>query len=78
MIFPYSPPQTVSFWMKNTVIPLDIIFIGPDHRVINIAAMATPYSEASLPAAAPAAGVLELNGGRAAQLGIVPGSRVDW
>jgi uncharacterized membrane protein (UPF0127 family) len=78
MIFPYSPPQTVSFWMKNTVIPLDIIFIGPDHRVINIAAMATPYSEASLPAAAPAAGVLELNGGRAAQLGIVPGSRADW
>jgi uncharacterized membrane protein (UPF0127 family) len=78
MIFPYSPPQTVSFWMKNTVIPLDIIFIGPDHRVINIAANATPYSEASLPSAAPAIGVLELNGGRAAQLGIVPGSRADW
>ena len=78
MIFPYSPPQTVSFWMKNTVIPLDIIFIGPDHRVINIAAMATPYSEASLPAAGPTAGVLELNGGRAAQLGVGPGSRADW
>jgi uncharacterized membrane protein (UPF0127 family) len=78
MIFPYDPPQTVSFWMKNTVIPLDIIFIGPDHRVINIAANATPYSEASLPAQAPAAAVLELNGGRAAQLGIGPGARVDW
>ena len=50
MIFPYDPPQMVAFWMKNTVIPLDIIFIGPDHRVINIAANATPYSEASLPA----------------------------
>ena len=78
MIFPYSPPQGVAFWMKNTVIPLDIIFIGADHRVINIAANATPYSEATLPSNAPAIGVLELNGGRAAQLGIVPGSRIDW
>ena len=49
MIFPYDPPQTVAFWMKNTVIPLDLVFIGPDRRVLNIAASATPYSEASLP-----------------------------
>ncbi len=48
MIFPYNPPQTVSFWMRNTVLSLDIIFIGVDGRVVNIAANATPYSEQSL------------------------------
>jgi uncharacterized membrane protein (UPF0127 family) len=78
MIFPYDPPQTVAFWMKNTVIPLDIIFIGADRRVLNIAANAVPYSEASLPSAGPVSAVLELNGGRARQLGIVPGSSVAW
>lgn len=78
MLFPYDPPQTVSFWMKNTVLSLDIIFIGADHKVINVAARATPYSEASIPARGPAAAVLELNAGRAQQLGIVPGTRIDW
>lgn len=78
MIFPYDPPQTVSFWMKNTVIPLDIVFIGTDHRVLNIATNAVPYSEATLPSAGPVIGVLELNGGRAKALGIAPGTRVQW
>jgi len=78
MIFPYTPPQSVAFWMKNTVLSLDIVFVGADHRVVNIAANATPYSEQSLPAAAPVSGVLELNAGRAKALGIVAGSKVDW
>lgn len=79
MLFPSDPPRAgVAFWMKNTVIPLDIIFIGADHRVVNIAANAVPYSLDPLPAAGPVSGVLELNGGRAAQLGIVPGDKVEW
>lgn len=79
MIFPSDPPRAgVAFWMKNTVIPLDIIFIGTDKRILNIAANATPYSLAPIPSVGITAGVLELNGGRAAELGIVPGDKVEW
>ena len=78
MIFPMNPPRQASFWMRNTVIPLDIIFIGSDRRVLNVAANAVPYSEEPLPSVGAAAAVLELTGGRAAQLGIGPGDRVDW
>ncbi len=78
MIFPMDPPRDASFWMRNTVIPLDIIFIGPDRRVLNIAADAVPYSEAQLASDGPAAAVLELVGGRAKQLGIARGDRVEW
>jgi uncharacterized protein len=78
MIFPMNPPRMASFWMRNTVIPLDLLFVGPDQRVINIAANAVPYSEAPLQSDAPVSAVLELNGGRAAQLGIKPGDKVVW
>lgn len=78
MIFPMEPPRGASFWMKNTVIPLDIIFIGPDGRILNIAANAVPYSLNPRESAGPVKAVLELNGGRAAQLGIAPGDRVEW
>jgi len=78
MIFPLDRVRMASFWMRNTVIPLDIIFIGPDHKVINIEADAVPYSEDSRPSTAPAMAVLELNGGRAAALGIGPGASVQW
>ena len=79
MLFPYEDdPHVLSFWMRNTVLPLDIIFIAPDRRVLNVAANAVPYSESQILAAGVAAAVLELNAGRAAQLGIAPGDKVEW
>ena len=78
MLFPYRQPQVLSFWMKNTVLSLDLVFIDAEHRVINIAAKAEPYSETPILSDAPGVAVLEINGGRAAELGIVAGSKVDW
>ena len=78
MIFPYDQPRVLSFWMKNTVLSLDLVFIDEQHRIINIAENATPYSEQSILSDAPGVAVLELNGGRTRQLGIVAGNKVDW
>lgn len=78
MLFPYSQPRMLSFWMKNTVLSLDIIYIGPDGKVVNVVANAQPQSEKQLWSDAPASAVLELNAGRAAQLGIGPGTAVSW
>jgi hypothetical protein len=78
MIFPMNPPRGASFWMRNTVIPLDLIFIGTDGRISNIAANAIPYDESPLLSAGLVKGVLELRDGRAAELGIVAGDRVEW
>lgn len=78
MVFIRTPPDRAQFWMKNTVIPLDLIFVGTDHRIVNIAANAVPYDETPLPAAGVVIAVLELNGGRAAELGIAAGDEVRW
>lgn len=78
MLFPYRAPQILGFWMKNTPLPLDIIFIDEDRRVINIAAQTTPYSLESVYSTGPAMAVLEIAGGRAAQLGIRAGDKVEW
>ena len=77
MIFPYDPPQDVAFWMKNTLIPLDMVFIGPDRRILRIAT-AEPLSLATVPSGGPASAVLEIRGGRAAELGIRAGDPVEW
>ena len=77
MIFPYDPPEPLGFWMRNTVLPLDIVFIGPDNRILNIAE-GVPYNETSVYSDGLAIGVLELNRGRAEELGIGPGDLVEW
>ena len=78
MIFPSAVPEPKSFWMKNTPLSLDIIFIGPDGRISNIAANTVPYSLDSVRSSGLASAVLELRAGRAKELGIVPGDRVMW
>lgn len=78
MLFPSAGPEPRSFWMKNTPLSLDIIFVGADGRISNIAANTVPYSLDSVPSSGFAIAVLELRAGRAAELGIVPGDRVIW
>lgn len=78
MIFPYHPPQPVAFWMKDTLIPLDIIFISPGGRILSIAENTVPLSLESVPSGGPVEAVLELAGGRARELGIKAGDSVDW
>jgi uncharacterized membrane protein (UPF0127 family) len=78
MLFPYDAPRVLSFWMKNTVLSLDLVFIDEQRRIINVAENAVPYSEQSILSDAPGIAVLELNGGRARELGIVAGNKVDW
>lgn len=78
MIFPMSPPRTASFWMKNTPLPLDILFIHTDGSVAAQFPSVTPYSREPVSAGIPVAAVLELRGGRAAQLGIREGDIISW
>lgn len=78
MLFPSATPEPRSFWMKNTPLSLDIMFVGADGRISNIAANTVPYSLDSVSSAGFAIAVLELRAGRAAALGIVPGDRVIY
>lgn len=78
MIFPYDPPQPVAFWMRNTLIPLDMIFVRADGTIARIAANTVPLSLEQVPAGEPVGAVLEIAGGRAAALGLAPGDRVRW
>lgn len=76
MLFDFHTPREVAFWMKNTLIPLDIIYIRADGTVLSIARNTTPLSEAPIPSGGPILGVLELAGGRAAEIGLLPGDKV--
>lgn len=78
MIFPMAPPRPAAFWMKNTPLPLDIIFIRADGTIARIAAETTPYSLDLIESGEPVAAVLEIAGGKAAEAGIAEGDRVRW
>lgn len=73
-----GPPREASFWMKDTPSPLDIVFIRADHTIARIAENTTPFSETPIPSGEPLSAVLELRGGRAAELGIAEGDKVSW
>jgi len=77
MLFPNDPPATRSFWMKNTPIALDIIFVGPDRRIANIET-AVPYSLDSVPSNGEVIAVFEIRGGLATELGIKAGDQMEW
>ncbi|HWM48865.1 MAG TPA: DUF192 domain-containing protein [Xanthobacteraceae bacterium] len=76
MLFDFKVEAPVSFWMKNTYIPLDMIFIRGDGRIASIAENTEPLSERLIPSNGPVRGVLEVIGGTAKKLGIRPGDRV--
>ena len=78
MLFPYATPQPVAFWMKNTLIPLDLIFISPGGAILRIEENAVPYSLDQIPSGGPIEAVLELAGGRSVELGLKPGDQVVW
>jgi len=76
MLFDFKIEAPVSFWMKNTLIPLDMIFIRGDGRIVSIAENTEPLSERLIPSDGAVRGVLEVIGGTARKLGIKPGDRV--
>lgn len=77
MLFLYNQPQIIRMWMKNTFIPLDMIFIGKDGRIVSIAQRTIPKSLETVSSERLASAVLEVNGGTAARLGIRVGDLIN-
>jgi len=77
MLFVFDEEEDHEFWMKNTLIPLDMIFIAADGRIVGVAAEATPLSTAAVGVGHPSRFVLEVPGGWAARRGIKAGDRVE-
>ena len=76
MLFDFHREQEVSFWMQNTYIPLDMVFIRSDGRILRIAENTEPLSTRLIPSGGPVRAVLEVIGGTTRKLGIAPGDRV--
>ena len=76
MLFDFSPEQQVSMWMKNTILSLDMIFIGANGRILRIAENTEPQSLKIISSGGPAKGVLEVIAGTAKKYGIAPGDQV--
>jgi len=77
MLFDFGEERQVAFWMRNTLIPLDMVFIGADGIVRNIHVNARPLDPTSIPSDGPVAFVLEIAGGRSAEIGLSPGDRIE-
>ena len=77
MLFDYKQPTMATMWMRNTLIPLDMLFVDAQGRIVNIHQRAVPQSLDVIAAIAPVRAVIELNGGTAARLGIASGDRVQ-
>jgi hypothetical protein len=78
MLFFFERDEMRSFWMKNTILPLDIIFINSKMEVVTIQRNTTPFSEKSVPSSAPAQYVLEINAGMADKLGLQEGHKLSF
>lgn len=78
MIFPFPQPRPASFWMKNTIVSLDLLFIRKDGTIESIAQNAIPYSTDPMTSQGAVAAVLELRGGLTSELGIKAGDKVAW
>ena len=76
MLFLYDDEHEIQMWMKNTLIPLDMIFIKADGRILSVAERTVPQSLATIGSKGPARAVLEVNGGTVSRLGIKPGDRI--
>lgn len=76
MLFDFETVRPVSMWMRNTLIPLDLLFISEDGEIAKIISYAQPHSLRSLPSDFPVRAVLELRGGRTGEAEIMPGDRV--
>ncbi|WP_342075903.1 DUF192 domain-containing protein [Yoonia sp. SS1-5] len=77
MLFIYERPQSVSFWMKNTLIPLDMLFAAPDGEILHVHPNAIPGDLTPIPGGDGVQMVLEINGGLAKRLGIAPGDTMQ-
>jgi hypothetical protein len=81
MLFTFEKAGQLSFWMKNTLIPLDMLFIGPDHKIVRALKWVMPCQADPCPlfgSIQSAQYVLELNGGMVEKLGITEGDQVNW
>lgn len=76
MLFLYDPPQPVAFWMRNTLIPLDMVFLDAEGVVVRVHENARPLDETPIPGGEAVRAVLEINGGLARRLGVTPGAQM--
>lgn len=76
MDFPMATPRSATFWMENTVLPLDLVFVGPDGRVVSVG-HGKPFARDLIDSGGITARVIELNAGEAARIGLKPGDRVE-